>query len=125
MDNPRHKVSSYVKLKFWDFPGGPVVKTLPFHFRRHRFDRWWGTEIPQSMPHAPQPLPKKKKKETPNQPTKQQKNLMTKEHSTALNTYIWSFSMCERNKIILGACGEQNFPLSLSWLCLHFVGKKD
>ena len=25
-----------------DFPGGPVVKTLSFHCRGHRFDHWLG-----------------------------------------------------------------------------------
>ena len=25
-----------------DFPGGPVVKTLHFHCRGHRFDTWLG-----------------------------------------------------------------------------------
>ena len=26
----------------WDFPGGPVVKTLYFHCRGHKFNPWWG-----------------------------------------------------------------------------------
>ena len=26
----------------WDFPGSPVVKTLCFHYRKHRFDPWSG-----------------------------------------------------------------------------------
>ena len=31
-----------------DFPGGPVVKTLHFHFRRHGFDPWSGKFCLQS-----------------------------------------------------------------------------
>ena len=30
------------KRKSRDFPGGPVVKTLPFHHRGHRFNPWLG-----------------------------------------------------------------------------------
>ena len=30
------------KKKSWDVPGGPVVKTLHFHCRGHRFDPWSG-----------------------------------------------------------------------------------
>ena len=30
----------------WDFPGGPVVKTLCFHCRRRRFDPWSGNQDP-------------------------------------------------------------------------------
>ena len=26
----------------WDFPGGPVVKTLHFHCRGHKLNPWWG-----------------------------------------------------------------------------------
>ena len=26
----------------WDFPGGPVVKTLCFHCKGHRFGPWSG-----------------------------------------------------------------------------------
>ena len=26
-----------------DFPGGPVVRTVHFHFRRHGFDPWLGS----------------------------------------------------------------------------------
>ena len=29
-------------LTHWDLPGGPVVKTLGFHLRGHRFDPWSG-----------------------------------------------------------------------------------
>ena len=29
-----------------DFPGGPVVKTLRFHFRGHRFNPWLGNNYP-------------------------------------------------------------------------------
>ena len=32
----------------WEFPGCPVVRTLPFHCRGHRFDRWWGNQGPAS-----------------------------------------------------------------------------
>ena len=39
----------YFKIKVWgDFPGGPVVKTLHFHFRRHGFDPWSGKFCLQS-----------------------------------------------------------------------------
>ena len=31
--------------ELWDFPGSPVIKTLCFHFRGHRFDSWAGTKI--------------------------------------------------------------------------------
>ena len=30
------------KAKLWDFPGGPVAKTLGFQCRRPRFDPWSG-----------------------------------------------------------------------------------
>ena len=30
------------KCLWWDFPGGPVVKSLLFHYRRHRFHPWSG-----------------------------------------------------------------------------------
>ena len=32
--------SLYSDFTFWDFPGGPVVKTLHFECRGHRFDPW-------------------------------------------------------------------------------------
>ena len=32
----------------WEFPGCPVVRTLPFHCRGHRFDPWWGNQGPAS-----------------------------------------------------------------------------
>ena len=33
----------------WDFPGGPVVKTLRFQCRGHGFDPWGqGTKIPHA-----------------------------------------------------------------------------
>ena len=41
----------------WDFPGGPVIKTLPFHLRGHGFDPWWG-EL-RSCQRAAQPKKKK------------------------------------------------------------------
>ena len=30
----------YERWANWDFPGGPVVKTLCFLCREHRFDPW-------------------------------------------------------------------------------------
>ena len=30
-------------LQNWDFPGGPVVKTLPLHSRSYRFNPWLGS----------------------------------------------------------------------------------
>ena len=30
----------------WDFPGGPVVKTLCFQCKEHRFNTRSGTEVP-------------------------------------------------------------------------------
>ena len=32
-----------------DFSGGPVVKTLSFHCRGHRFDPCWGARIPHAV----------------------------------------------------------------------------
>ena len=26
----------------WEFPGGPIVRTLSFHCREHKFDPWSG-----------------------------------------------------------------------------------
>ena len=52
----------FLKDTFWEFPGGPVVKTLPFHFRECRFSPWlrncmdWGTTSCMAWP-------KKKRKE--------------------------------------------------------------
>ena len=40
------------KSKSWEFPGGPVVRTLHFHYRRHRFYPW--------SPASRMALPKKK-----------------------------------------------------------------
>ena len=34
-------VTSFIKGDR-DFPGGPVVQTLSFHFRGHGFDPWLG-----------------------------------------------------------------------------------
>ena len=31
------------KNRWWDFPAGPVVRTLRFHCRGPRFDLWLGT----------------------------------------------------------------------------------
>ena len=45
----------------WDFPGGPVVKTLCFHCRGRGFDPWLGKfRIPHRVAKK-----KKKKKECP------------------------------------------------------------
>ena len=35
-----------LKRKQSDFPGGPVVKTLPFHYRGRRFNSWSGNKDP-------------------------------------------------------------------------------
>ena len=43
----------------WNFPGGPVVKTLHFQCRGHRFDPWAGNIDPAC--HKTQPSPPKKK----------------------------------------------------------------
>ena len=40
----------------WDFPGGPVVKSLRFQCRGRGFDPWWGTKIP----HAERPKTKER-----------------------------------------------------------------
>ena len=32
-----------LKKNFWDFPGGPVVKTLRFHCQGREFDPWSGS----------------------------------------------------------------------------------
>ena len=45
------------KTSDWEFPGGPVVRTLCIHCRGHRFDPWSG--IPEAVCAA-----KKKKTET-------------------------------------------------------------
>ena len=36
------RVAHFKKLALRDFPCGPVVKTLCFHCRGHRFDPWLG-----------------------------------------------------------------------------------
>ena len=41
--NPRSFLRKYCRR---DFPGGPVVKTLRFHCRGHRFDPWLGNYDP-------------------------------------------------------------------------------
>ena len=33
---------SNLRGRFWDFPGGPVVKILPFHYRGQGFGPWSG-----------------------------------------------------------------------------------
>ena len=55
-----HEISLLFKLKyyiFWEFPGGPVVRTPRFQCRRQGFSGQ-GTKIP----HAAQRGPPKKKK---------------------------------------------------------------
>ena len=37
-----HSLTTFSRCKKSDFPGGPVVKTRPFHCRGNRFDPWWG-----------------------------------------------------------------------------------
>ena len=34
------------KALIWEFPGCPVVRTLSFHCREHRFDPWSGNQDP-------------------------------------------------------------------------------
>ena len=36
------------KKKFWDFPGGPMAKTLCFHCRGNGFSPWLGAKIPHA-----------------------------------------------------------------------------
>ena len=45
-----------------DFPGGPVVKSLCFQCRGHRFDLWLGNKDPTC--HAARPKNKQTKKNT-------------------------------------------------------------
>ena len=33
----------FKKLKDWDFPGGPVVRTPSFHYKGPGFDAWLGS----------------------------------------------------------------------------------
>lgn len=43
-------VNNFSKLRsFGDFLDGPVVKTLYFHGRGHRFDYCWGTKITHAV----------------------------------------------------------------------------
>ena len=32
----------WIKKMWYNFPGGPVVKTPSFHYREHGFDPWSG-----------------------------------------------------------------------------------
>ena len=41
-EHPGQRKASLVKTTRRDFPGGPVVKTLSFQCRGHRFDPWSG-----------------------------------------------------------------------------------
>ena len=40
--NTTHKCDGYQKVK--DFPGGPLVKTLSFQSREHKFNPWLGNQ---------------------------------------------------------------------------------
>ena len=42
----RHIILLYRKDMFWEFPGGPVVRTLCFHCRGPSSIPGWGTKIP-------------------------------------------------------------------------------
>ena len=44
------------RIDNWDFPGGPVIKTLGFQCRGHGYDHWSRTKIP----HAVQQVKKRK-----------------------------------------------------------------
>ena len=46
-----------IRKVHWDFPGGPVVRSLHFHCRGFGFNTWSG----HYMPHASQHSQKKKK----------------------------------------------------------------
>ena len=52
----RVKRETKIRTVSWNLPGGPVVKTLCFHCREHKFDPWSG-----EMLHG-QKVKKKKKK---------------------------------------------------------------
>ena len=42
-------IAKTVDLKnSWEFPGGPVVRTLHFHCQGRRFNPWLGTKISQA-----------------------------------------------------------------------------
>ena len=45
----------------WDFPGGPVVRTLCFHCRGPRFDPWVGAKILPATQHGQKRKKKKRK----------------------------------------------------------------
>ena len=34
---------------YWDFPGGPVVRTQPLHYQGLWFSPWWGNSDPASQ----------------------------------------------------------------------------
>ena len=53
-----------MKTRNWDFPGGPVVKTLHFHCRGQGSIPGWGTKIP----HDTVAWPKQKQKTHRNSP---------------------------------------------------------
>ena len=46
-----HPIKKYIKkfknkVLFWDFPGGPVAKTLHYQWRWPQFDPYSGNKIP-------------------------------------------------------------------------------
>ena len=46
---------------YWEFPGGPVVRTQCFDCRGPGSILGWGTKIPQAAPHTQKKNRKKKK----------------------------------------------------------------
>ena len=60
--------NSTIKIKYaWDFPGGPVVKTLRFHCRGRGFDPWLGNQDPTCC------MVWQEKEKPTNQPTNKKK----------------------------------------------------
>ena len=51
----------FKKDKSWEFPGGPVVRTLHFHCRGPGFNPGWGTKIPQAVRHGQKKQKQKQK----------------------------------------------------------------
>ena len=54
-NDPHQKILKKKNPMMMDFPGGPAVKTLQFHCRRHEFHPWSGKN------HRPCSAPKRKK----------------------------------------------------------------
>ena len=73
-----------------DFPGSPVVKTLLFHRRGHRFDPWWGAKIL----HAAQGWPKNRRKR------KKEMHLVL--NSCAVNLVVQA--PIQRGRLLLSKC---------------------